>query len=201
MNPKKPGNVWMCLFKPLQGHTGYSIKKRNVSPLLLSAECRPHCFPNNQTKSVGFIFFIFASFPLEILPVQTIVTLTYSCQERGHRYHSGSHKEGKSLLGLETNEWTWNDINLCHCQIHFPPEGAVVCESIIIYFFSLWWVIKEKSKWKLPRESAFMFWEIKRNKKNITWSVCPTVKSYVTTIPKQFTGMIRPRKAFTCCSR
>lgn len=132
---------------------GYSIKKRNVSPLLFSVECRPHCFTHNRTLMIGFTFLLFTSFSCRSPShVRTEAILMDSCLAVPLLLFW--HQKRKEIpVGFQMYEWSY-----IFCQIQLPWGRSNVCESI--FYFDDFWNRKpsEGLAWKLPGGTAFMFW-------------------------------------------
>lgn len=121
-------NVFSNPFRVIRG---YSIKKRNVLPLLFSVECRPHCFTHNRTLLIGFTFLLFASFSFRSPScVQTKVILMDSCLE--HPLLLFLRQQIKEVpVGLEMHEWSLQSQTFAKSSI---PEGTLVCVNL---FFTL----------------------------------------------------------------
>lgn len=75
----------------------YSIKWRNVSPLLFSLECCLHCWTNNWWR-VAQIPLLFISFPFETLLSQIHLHALII----KHRHHHPVQRN-------DTDTWTWMD--------------------------------------------------------------------------------------------
>lgn len=131
---------------------GYSIKKRNVLPLLFSVECRPHCFTHNRTLLIGFTFLLFASFSFRSPScVQTKLILMDSCLE--HPLLLFLHQQIKEIpVGLEMHEWSLQSQTFAKSSI---PEGALV--RVNLFWRNDFWkrIPNKRSSMETPRRLCF----------------------------------------------